>query len=113
MESNPTFLGGHQHIIMVVNYFTKWEKVMPTIKSDGKNTKLFMFNHIISHFRIPKYIFSDHGSHFHNEMMTELESNLGFTNGHTSPYYPQENGQVEEVNKYLKSILKKTISQSK
>jgi hypothetical protein len=30
-----------------------------------------------------------------------------------SSYYPQENGQVEVVNKYLKSILKKTVRKSK
>jgi hypothetical protein len=38
---------------------------------------------------------------------------LGFKHGHSSPYYPQENGQVEAVNKSLKTILQKTVSQSK
>jgi hypothetical protein len=38
---------------------------------------------------------------------------MGFKRGHYSPYYPQENGQVEVVNKYLKTILHKTVSQRK
>jgi hypothetical protein len=46
-------------------------------------------------------------------MLKELASKLGFKNNHSSPYHPQENGQVEVVNKYLKTILQKTLSQSK
>jgi transposase InsO family protein len=44
--------------------------------------------------------------------MVELASKLGFIHGHSSPYYPQENGQVEAVNKSLKTILQKIVSQS-
>jgi transposase InsO family protein len=46
-------------------------------------------------------------------MMTELALKLGFTHGHSSPYYPQENGQVEAVNKSLKTIFQNNVSQSK
>jgi transposase InsO family protein len=53
------------------------------------------------------------GSHFQNKMMEELASKLGFRHGHSSTYYPHENGQVEAVNKSLKTILQKTVSQSK
>jgi transposase InsO family protein len=86
---------------------------MPTIKSNGNRTTFFIFSQIICQFGIPKDIVIYHGSHFQNETMKELASKLGFKHGHSSPYYPQENGQVEAVNKYLKTILKKTVSQSK
>jgi transposase InsO family protein len=46
-------------------------------------------------------------------MMTELASKLGFTHDHSSPYYPQENGQVEAMNKSLKTILQKNVRKSK
>jgi hypothetical protein len=46
-------------------------------------------------------------------MMVELAFKLGFRHGHSSPYYPQENGQVEAVKKSLKTILQKTSSQIK
>eukprot|EP00253_Pinus_taeda_P014973 PITA_14973 len=41
--------------------------------------------------------------------MTELALKLGFWQEHSSPYYPQANGQVEVVNKPLKAILQRTI----
>ena len=36
---------GHHYIIMVVDYFTKWIKTMPTLNNSGKNVVYFMFNH--------------------------------------------------------------------
>jgi transposase InsO family protein len=44
--------------------------------------------------------------------MVELASKMGFRHGHSSPYYPQENGKVEAVNKSLKTILQKIVSRS-
>ena len=46
-------------------------------------------------------------------MMEELASKLGYKQDHSSSYYPQVNGQVEAVNKSLKSILQQTIAQRK
>jgi hypothetical protein len=106
-------LGRHQHIIVAVDYFTKWAEAMPTIKSNGKTANFFIFNQIISRFIIPKEIVTDHGSHFQNEMMKELASKLGFKHDHSSPYYLHANGHVEVVNKSLKTILQKNVSQSK
>ena len=45
--------------------------------------------------------------------MEELALKLGYKQEHSSSYYPQENGQVEAMNKSLKSILQQTIAQSK
>ena len=79
---------------------------MPTFKEDGETTSFFIFNQIIARFGIPKVIFTDHGSHFQNSMMTELTTMLGFRQEHASSFYPQANGQVEAIKKNLKTILK-------
>ena len=105
MDCNPALAGGHHHIIVVVDYFMKWVEDMPTVKSDGVTSAHFAFNQIITRFRIPKEIVTDHGSHFQNCMMEELESKLGYKQRHSSSYYLEVNGQVEAVNKSLKSIL--------
>jgi transposase InsO family protein len=85
---------------------------MPTVKSDGKTATFFVFNQIIARFGIPSEIVTDHGSHFQNEMMIELASKLEFKHDHSSPYYPQENGKVEAINKSLKTVLQKPVSRS-
>ena len=86
---------------------------MPIVKFDGETAAHFVFNHIITRFGILKEFVTDHGSHFHNHMMKEFASKLGYKQEHSSSYYPQANGQVEAVNKSLKSILQQTIAQSK
>ena len=79
MHCKPTSAGGHGYIIIAIDYFTKWAEVMPTYAEDGKNTTLFLFNHIIARFGVPQSIVTDHGSHFCNQMMDEISAKLVFT----------------------------------
>jgi len=72
----PTSIVDHNYIILVVDYFTKWAKAMPTFLNDAKTATLFIFNHIISRFGVPKSIMTDHGSHFCNNMMIGLATLL-------------------------------------
>jgi hypothetical protein len=65
----PNFAGGNQDIILVIEYITKWVDAMPIVKFDYNIVSLFLFNQIISRFIIQSKISTDHGSHFHNEMM--------------------------------------------
>jgi hypothetical protein len=69
---------GNRYIIIGVDYFTKWVKAMPTFNNDGETAALFIFNHIVARFGIPKEIVTDHDSRFQNKMMIELTSKLGF-----------------------------------
>jgi hypothetical protein len=88
MDYNPASVEVDHHIIMTVDYFTKWEEAMPTIKYDGNTISLFVFKQIVSQFEISRDIFTDHENGFQNEMMKELKSKLGFKHSHSSPYYP-------------------------
>ena len=88
MHCRPTSARGHDYIIMAMNYFTKWAEEMPTFAEDGNTTTLFLFNHIIERFGIPRDIMTDHGSHFQNKMMAKLSVKLGFCHNNSKPYYP-------------------------
>ena len=79
---------------------------MPTYAEDGKTATLFLLNHIIARFGVPQSIVTNHGSHFCNQMMEELSAKLGFHHENSTPYYPQANGQVEVINKVLKTMLR-------
>ena len=54
MDFNPASARGHHHIIVAIDYFTKWAEAMPTVKYDGETAAHFVFNQIISQFGIPR-----------------------------------------------------------
>ena len=65
---------------------------MTTFSNDGKIAALFMFNHIITHFRVPQVIVIGHITHFQNHIMAKLSAKLGFHHENSSPYYHKANG---------------------
>ena len=97
MTCNRTSVGRHGYIIVIMDYFMKWVEAIPTFSNDGKKVLLVIFNRVIAHFDVPKKIVTNHGNDFQNKMMSELALKLGFKQEHLSPYYPQENRQVEAV----------------
>ena len=60
---------------------------------------------MLSQFGVLQAIVTYHGSHFRNHMMAELIAKLGLSHDSSTPYYPQENGQIEAINKVLKKML--------
>ena len=78
MDCNPASVGGHHHITVAVDYFTNWAEAMPTVKSNGETASHFVFNQIITRFRILKELVTENGSHFQNRMMEELASKLKY-----------------------------------
>lgn len=98
---------------MVVDYFTKWAEAMLTYLNDGKTIALFRFNHIIARFGSPRQLVTDHGSHFQKSIMMKLSTWLGFRKEHSSPYFPQANGQLEAINKSLKMMLQWTVDKNR
>ena len=69
MMWHPPLEKGHNYIIVLVDYFTKWVPGMPTFTSNGLAVALFMFNHVISKFELLREIFAYHNTHFQNSMM--------------------------------------------
>jgi hypothetical protein len=101
----PTSTNDHGYIIIVVDYFTKWVKALPTLSNNGTTIALFVFNHIIFRCDVPNTIVMDHRSHFHNKRMIKSTSRFGFHHENWMPYYPQCNGQVETINCVLKTMI--------
>jgi transposase InsO family protein len=113
MTCNPPSNNGHKYIVVIVDYFTKWAEAMPTFNNTTDTAVHFFFNHIISHFGVTLQLVFDHGKHFENEIFVEISSRLGFSRKFASPYYPQSNGWVEEVNKVLKTMLQRMVNKNK
>jgi transposase InsO family protein len=110
MTCNPPSSNGHKYIVIAVDYFTKWAKSMPTFNNIADSETHFFFNHVISFFGVPLQLVSDHRKHFESDIFIELSSWLGFSHEFSSPYYPQSNGQVEVVKRFLKTMLQRMVN---
>ena len=46
-------------------------------------------------------------------MMVKLSAKLGFRHENSNPYYPQDNVQVESINKFLNTTLRRMVGDHK
>ncbi|GJW85902.1 reverse transcriptase domain-containing protein [Tanacetum coccineum] len=58
---------------------------------------------------IPKALISSRGTHFFNKMMEKTMKRYGVSHRFSTSYHPQTSVQVENINRALKRILKKTV----
>ena len=54
---------------------------------------------------MPREIFSDNGPHFISNLVQGVVEQYKIQHMKSTPYHPQENGQVESKNKLIESIL--------
>ncbi|GJU49192.1 reverse transcriptase domain-containing protein [Tanacetum coccineum] len=62
-----------------------------------------------SYNEMPKALISDRGTHFCNKIIEKTMKRYGVNHRFSTSYHPQTSGQVENTNKALKRILKKTV----
>ena len=103
----------NQYILVAVDYVSKWVEAVATPSNDAKTVTKFLKKHIFTRFGTPRAIISDGGSHFCNRQMKALLTKYGVTHKVATPYHPQTSGQVEISNREIKTILQKTVNQSR
>ena len=55
----------------------------------------------------PRYILSDNGTEFKNNLMDQVLKQLGIERIFSAPYHPQSNSELEVFHNYLKPTLNK------
>ena len=55
---------GNTHILVIVDYVTKWVEAIPTKSADGETSLKMLKDVIFPRFGMPRYLMTDGGSHF-------------------------------------------------
>ncbi|KAL7301787.1 hypothetical protein TKK_0005775 [Trichogramma kaykai] len=90
-------------ILVVIDYFSRFQEIR-FLKSTTSSIIIKHLNEIFLRFGIPKSIKSDNGPQFVSEEFKNYCSLNNIDLIHSSPYWPQANGEVENMNR---SILKR------
>ncbi|XP_057418803.1 uncharacterized protein LOC130713012 [Lotus japonicus] len=107
----PSF--GCQHILVVVDYVSKWVEAAALSTNDSKVVVAFLKNNIFTRFGVPRAIISDGGTHFCRRAFEALLEKYEVKHKVSTPYHPQTSGQVEISNRELKRILEKVVDSSR
>jgi len=106
-------LFGHQYILVVVHYVSKWVEAIPNKTNGNKVVVMFLKENIFALFETPHAIISDNGSLFCHRTFKALMRKYVITHKLSTAYHPQISGQVEVLNRQIKLILEKTVSQNR
>ena len=110
--SLPTGKGGVKYAI-IVDYFTKWTEAEPLASITTKKSLDFVIKNIVCSYGLPRKIVSDNGTQFENNEFTGFCKINGIIKSLSSVARPQGNGQIEVVNKTLKTYMKKGLEEAK
>jgi hypothetical protein len=93
-----------EHILVVVDYVSKWVEAMPCRSANAKNSKKMFHEIIFLRFGIPKMVISG-GSHFIDRSFQKYQSNLRIHHNIATPYHHQTSIHAETSNKQIMNIL--------
>ena len=65
---SPKSSGGHEYILVAINYFTKWVEAASCAKLTAARVAKFIRSHIICRYGVPHELISDRGVHFRGEV---------------------------------------------
>ena len=108
---NPPSSKGHQYILAITDYFTKWVEAVPMRSVSSKDVINFVKEHVIHRFGIPQTITTDGGSVFISQEFRKFADDMGIKLIRSSPYYAQANGQAEASNQSLIKLIKRKIDE--
>jgi RNase H-like domain found in reverse transcriptase/Reverse transcriptase (RNA-dependent DNA polymerase)/Integrase zinc binding domain/Integrase core domain/gag-polyprotein putative aspartyl protease/Retrotransposon gag protein len=94
-------------IIVATEYYTRWPIAKAVQNADGMTTAKFLYEEIFCTFGPPVEILTDRGSHFKNGMIKHFCELVNVNHKFSTPYHPQTNGVVENLNGTLVNILRK------
>ncbi|GFZ00843.1 hypothetical protein Acr_14g0004780 [Actinidia rufa] len=100
-------------LIVAIDYFTKWIEAQSLAKITEKNTRDFVWKHLVCRFGVPKVIISDNARQFDNDRFRLFCSDLAISHHFSSPGHPQANEQVEVTNRTILRNLKARLERSK
>ena len=109
VSDSKTSTLGNKDILTIINHLTGWLEAFPIPNKSADTIVATLINQYLTVHMCPRFIPSDNGTEFKNNLMDQVLQQLGIDRIFSAPYHPQSNGKLEVFHKYLKPMLKKTL----
>ena len=104
-------VNGCKHLIVLIDYFSKWSEVKPVKDKSAPTVARFLYEVMCRHGCFKTQI-NDQGKEFVNEVSDTLLELTGTDQRVTSAYHPQSNGLCERQNRTIKDSLVKILEEN-
>ncbi len=102
----PKSKKGNEHILVMVDSFTKWIECIPLQSQTAEVTARAAVNGFFSRFGYPLQLVSDQGRNFESNLFSEMCKLLHIRKSRTTAYRPSANGQAERMNRTLMAAVR-------
>ena len=82
--------GGHEHILVITNHFTRLAQAFPTRNQTANTTTRLLFDNFVCHYGFPARLHSDNGRKFEGEVIKQLSAIAKIDKSRTTPYHLME-----------------------
>jgi transposase InsO family protein len=106
----PTSTNGFKHVLVCIDYYSKWVEVIPVKDLSSKTTVQAFLMHVIARYGTPAEIITDNGSAFKNEFRDFCRRRLIHQRFITEDV-PRGNGLAERAVQTVKNALRKFAAQ--
>ncbi|MCG8045070.1 MAG: DDE-type integrase/transposase/recombinase, partial [Candidatus Thiodiazotropha endolucinida] len=102
----PKTATGNEHILVMVDQFTKWAEMIPLPTQTAETTARAAVNEFFMRFGCPFQLHSDQGRNFESRLFTAVCEVLQIQKKRTTPYRPSANGQAERYNRTIMDAVR-------
>ncbi|KAJ8651966.1 hypothetical protein O0I10_012456 [Lichtheimia ornata] len=102
----PISRAGHKYVIAAICLFTKFFEAKALKYITATEVSYFLYSRIICQHSTPKYIITDNGKSFVNEIFATVCQQYSITHKLASTYHPETNANIERWNRTFGQILR-------
>ena len=98
---------GNKHILTIIDHLMGCLEAFPIPDKSADTIVSTIINQYLPVHMCPRYILSDNGTEFKNNLIDQVLKQVGIERIFSAPYHPQSNEKLDIFHKYLKPTLKK------
>ena len=104
-----TSISGNKHILTIIDHLTGWPEAFPIPDKSADTIVATLINHYLLVHMCPRYVLSDNGTEFKNNLMYQVLQQLGIDRIFSAPYHPQKQWKTGSFSQIPYAHLKETL----